>query len=83
MLLSQTWLSIFFDTESKLQDLLGSTLSLAEFKESTCDAKMNSATGMSGLSYNMLKGLPDKAVEYYYAGFVQFWMSDRVFAPWK
>ena len=49
-------------TESKLQDLLGSPLSHAEFKEGICNAKTNSAAGMSGLYYNMLKRLPDRAV---------------------
>ena len=38
---------------------------------------------MSGLSYNMLKSLPDKAVEYYHTCFIQFWLSDRVTASWK
>ena len=36
--------------ESKLHDLLGSPLSLAEFKEGIRDAKTNSAPGMSSLS---------------------------------
>ena len=70
-------------TESKLEVLLGSPLFLAEFKEGIRDAKTNSAPGMSGLPYNMLKSLPDKTEEYYYAGFVQFWLSDCIVAPWK
>ena len=38
---------------------------------------------MSGLSYNMLKSLSDKAVEYFHACLIQFWLSDRVSASWK
>ena len=38
---------------------------------------------MSGLSYNMLKSLPGRAVEYYHFFFVQFWISDRMTASWK
>ena len=66
-----------------VSNLLGSPLSLAEFKEGIRDAKIKSAPGIFGLSYNMLKSLPDMAVEYYYAGFVQFWLSDCVVASWK
>ena len=43
------------NTESKLQDLLGSPPCLAEVKEGIQDAKTNSARGLSGFSYNMLK----------------------------
>ena len=65
-------------TESELQDPLSNPPSLAEFKSGIKDAKMHSAPGMSDLSYNMPKSLPDKAIEYYHICFTQFWLSDRV-----
>ena len=37
---------------------------------------------MSGLSYNMLKSLRERAVEYYHFYFTQFWISDRIRASW-
>ena len=67
-------------TKSQLYDLLGSPMSLGKFNEGIKEAKSNSAPGMSGLSYNMLKSLQDKIVDYYNAGFAQFWLSNRVVA---
>ena len=73
-------------TESKLQELLGDQPTLAGFKAGFKDAKTNSRPSisrMSGLSYNMLKSLPDIAVEYYHTCFIKFWLSDIVCASLK
>ena len=62
--------------ESDLTHSLRDPPSLAEFKHGIQMSKSSSAPGMSGLSYNMLKSLPDRATEYYHACFAQFWISD-------
>ena len=69
--------------ERDLTDMLCDHPSLAEFKYCIQMSKSSSAPGMSGLFYNMLKSLPDHAIEYYNVCFAQFWLSDGVTASWK
>ena len=57
--------------------------SLAEFKKGIQKCKTNSAPGMSGLSYNMLKSLPENAIEYVYDKLCFFWQTTEVPASFQ
>jgi hypothetical protein len=58
---------------------------LEEFKKSIRKSKTNSAPGMSGLSYNMLKSFPRDMVEYVYRLWIHFWNKPDTDLPksWK
>ena len=56
---------------------------LAEFKKGIQKCKTNSAPGMSGLSYNMLKSLPENAIEYVYDKLCFFWQTTDVPASFQ
>ena len=54
---------------------------LEEFKKSIKKSKTNSAPGMSGLSYNMLKSYPRDMVEYVYNLWIWFWNKPDIDLP--
>ena len=56
---------------------------LADFKKGIKKCKTNSAPGMSGMSYNMLKSLPETAIEYVYDKLCFFWQTTDVPASFQ
>ena len=61
--------------ENELKEALTEVLNLDEFTESIKKAKVNFSTSMNGVSYNMLKTLPDELIANLHYCLTRIWQE--------